>query len=370
MKGPNARLIVVSVVCLVIGYIAAWAIMAFILKTELRLFGFGYLSMVAFLVALVLIVLLDTPLKLGAFNWAWPKGDFVWPEADKQKRGPSLISRIANSLKVAAFVVGVVVLIAGFASLIPQVESPAPEVIEISGALSGPELANLGEEIVRSPEAGCLACHGLGQEGLRAPDLAGIGARAAEREPGKSAEEYLREAFEAPCAYVVEGYDCIMPPTLSQALGPTKITAVIAFLQSQGGEITVSLSGDEAAADSAAETDTAGTGTGVEGTTAEEILANVAPACGTCHQIDAVGATGALGPNLSEVGGRLTPDEMRESILAPDAVIAADCPGAPCTAGIMPKTFGEQLSAAQLETLVEFLSSLGGPGGEAGSTSE
>jgi hypothetical protein len=61
---------------------------------------------------------------------------------------------------------------------------------------------------------------------------------------------------------------------------------------------------------------------------------------------------------------------MRESILAPDAVIAEDCPGAPCTAGIMPKTFGEQLSAAQLETLVEFLSSLGGSGGEAGSTSE
>ena len=42
----------------------------------------------------------------------------------------------------------------------------------------------------------------------------------------------------------------------------------------------------------------------------------------------------------------------------PDAVIAEDCPTGACPAGVMPKTFGEQLSAAQLETLVQFLSEL------------
>jgi cytochrome c2 len=394
MIRPSARLILAALFSLVVGYAISWAIMVgppsiTLLNTEFRLgdsifpvqltvplglgtdlrrYGFGNLSIVALLVALLFIILLDSPLKLGAFEWRnppWPEGGLVWPETAKKKSGPSRLGRIGNSLKISSFIVVVVVSIAGFASLIPQVESPAPEVLEISGNLSGPELAKLGEEVFQSPEAGCLACHGLGREGLRAPNLAGIGTRAAEREPGKSAEEYLREAFEDPCAYVVEGYDCIMPPTLIQTLGEAKITALIAFLQSQGGEITVSLSGEEAAASSAAAADASSGGQGVAGTTAEEIIANAAPPCGTCHQIDAVGATGAVGPNLSEVGARLAPDKIRESILTPDAVIAENCPGAPCTPGLMPKIYGDQLSAAQLETLVKFLSGLGGSTEEA-----
>ena len=369
----SARLILAALFSLVAGYAISWWVMVGLLNTELRLYGFGNLSVVALLVAFLIIVLLDSPLKLGAFEWRkppWPERGLVWPEAQKKKSGPSLLGRIGNSLRVSAFIVVVVGSIASFASLIPQVESPAPKALEISGALSGPELAKLGEEIVQSPDAGCLACHGLGREGLRAPDLAGIGGRAAERVPGLSAEEYLQQAFKDPCAYVVEGYDCIMPPTLAQALGPAKITAVIAFLQSQGGEITVSLSGEEAAEGSAAEASPGSGGLGVAGATAEEIIANAAPPCGTCHQLDAVEATGAVGPNLSEVGARLTPDEIRESILTPDAVIAEDCPGAPCTPGLMPKTYADHLSAAQLETLVKFLSSLGGPTEEASGGSE
>lgn len=373
MTRPSARLVLAALFSLVAGYAIAWWIMAGLLSTDLRHYGFGNLTIVALLAAFLLIILLDSPLKLGAFEWRkppWPEGGLVWPETPKKKSGPSPLARMGNSLKVSAFVVAVVVSIAGFASLIPQVESPAPEVLEISGDLSGPELAKLGEEVFQSPEAGCLACHGLGREGLRAPDLAGIGTRAAEREPGKSAEEYLREVFADPCAYVVEGYDCIMPPTLVQTLGQAKITALIAFLQSQGGEITVSLSGEEATANSVAEGNASSGGQGIAGTTAEEIIANAAPPCGTCHQLDAVEATGAVGPNLSAVGARLTPDEIRASILTPDAVIAADCPGAPCTPGLMPKTYGDQLSAAQLETLVKFLSSLGGPAEEASSASQ
>ncbi len=256
-----------------------------------------------------------------------------------------------TTLKVSIFVIAVVGLIAGFASLIPQLESPAPEALEISGDLSGAELAELGKSVFESAEGGCLACHGLGRAGLRAPDLAGIGSQAAERIPGRSAEDYIRESLVNPCAYVVEGYDCIMPQTLQQTLGPAKISALIAFLQSQGGEITVKLSAAEAEASAAA-----GGTTGVAGTTAEEIVAGAG--CVACHQIDAVGAAGQIGPNLSQVGARLTPDQIRQSILTPDAVIAADCPTEPCTPGVMPKDFGTRLSAMQLETLVVFLSNL------------
>ena len=263
-----------------------------------------------------------------------------------------------NSLKVTAFIVLVVASIAGFASLIPQLESPAPEVIDISGDLSGLELAAIGEGVLQSADAGCLACHGFGSEGLRAPDLAGIGAVAGERVTGQSAAQYLRESLVDPCAFVVSGYDCIMPQTLLQTLGEAKITSLTAFLESQGGEITVSLSA-EAAESAEAETPSEGGGAGVAGTTADEIMASLA--CGACHTLEALGLAGLVGPELSVVGARLAPSQIRESILAPDAVIAEDCPTGACQPGVMPKTFGDQLSAAQLETVVTFLSEQGGP---------
>jgi len=363
MRRPDARWIIVSLLCLVAGFATSWAIMVYILESDLRRFGLLNLLGVGILIAILYIVLLDGPLKLRTFEWNeafWPKGErFALPDPKTTKRRSFSIGQVGNSLRVSSFVVGVVVLIAGFASLIPQVESPAPEVLEISGDLSGPELAELGGEVFRSAESGCLACHGLGQEGLRAPDLAGIGARAGTVVSGQSAEEYLREALEDPCAHIVEGYDCIMPQTLAQALGPAKITALIAFLQSQGGEITVSLSAE--AAESDATESGAGSGPGIVGTTAEEIMANAAPPCATCHQLDAIGAAGAVGPDLSEVGARLTPEQIRESILIPDAVIAEDCPDVACTPGLMPQIYGEQLNAMQLETVVTYLSNLGGP---------
>jgi cytochrome c2 len=256
-----------------------------------------------------------------------------------------------SSLKVAAFIILVVVVIAGFASLIPQVESPAPTQLEITGDLSGEELAALGGEIFESPEAGCLACHAIGREGLRAPDLAGIGGNAADRVTGKSAEDYLHEAIVDPCVFVVEGYDCIMPRTLQQTLGSGKVTALVAFLQSQGGEITVSLS-----ADAVDEPAPAAVGVGVAGTTAEEIIAELG--CAACHTLEAVGAAGVVGPDLSAVGSRLTAEEIRTAILDPDGVMAEACPSGPCSPGIMPKDFGSRLTGAQLELLVQFLSAL------------
>lgn len=266
---------------------------------------------------------------------------------------------MTNTLKVSAFIVLIIFGIAAFASLIPQLESPAPESLDISGDLSGAELAAVGQTVLESPESGCLACHAVGREGLRAPDLAGIGAIAGERISGMPAEEYLWESIADPCAHVIEGYDCIMPPTLLQTLGEAKVTALVAYLQSLGGEVTVSLSAEAPVGE-------AGSGSvGVAGTTAEEIIAS--SGCVACHTIAALGAEGAVGPDLSTVGARLTPEEIRQSILEPDAVLAEECPtrdesgnlaAGPCTAGIMPRDFGQTLSAAQLETLVIYLSEL------------
>ena len=260
---------------------------------------------------------------------------------------------MSSSLKVAGFIVLTVVLIAGFASLIPQLESPAPEELQITGDLAGAELATVGEDVFNSTGAGCLACHGLGAEGLRAPDLAGIGSAAGERAAGSSAEDYIRESLVDPCAFVVSGYDCIMPQTLEQTLGPAKITALIAFLQSLGGEVTVTLSAE------ALEADEAEPGTGIAGSTPDAVFANAG--CVACHTLPATGATGQVGPDLSDIGARLSADEIRQSILFPDEVLADDCPTGPCLAGIMPKVFGDQLTALQLELLVGFLSTQANP---------
>src|SRR2546422_1862460 len=69
-------------------------------------------------------------------------------------------------------------------------------------------------------------CHGLG---TRAPNLltdekgqGPIGARCGKREPGKSCKQYLYESLDQPGAYIVEGYQPIMP-VMTKQLSPAQI---------------------------------------------------------------------------------------------------------------------------------------------------
>ncbi len=90
--------------------------------------------------------------------------------------------------------------------------------------------------------------------------------------------------------------------------------------------------------------------------------------CGNCHTIAGVpGATGTVGPNLSEIGavaasrkeGYTAEEYIRESILDPNAFIAPECPNGPCPAGVMLQSFGETLSEKDLDTIVNYLAALG-----------
>ncbi len=81
--------------------------------------------------------------------------------------------------------------------------------------------------------------------------------------------------------------------------------------------------------------------------------------CAACHTIDSVSqAAVAVGPNLSNIGGREDAAYIRESILDPNAVIAAACPAGPCPSRVMPQTVGLFLSEDELDVLVQYLSSL------------
>jgi hypothetical protein len=55
------------------------------------------------------------------------------------------------------------------------------------------------------------------------------------------------------------------------------------------------------------------------------------------------------------MGGRIDANRIRRGILEPNADTAK---GFQAVAGTMPQTFGQQLSAAQLEVLVRYLSGL------------
>jgi mono/diheme cytochrome c family protein len=266
-----------------------------------------------------------------------------------------------TNLKVVLFILAIVAFYVWFANSIPQIESRPPAETRLSADISPEELAGAGQQIVTGDKGGCLTCHGIGQPGPRAPDLQGVGARASAQVPGQTTEEYLQKALLDPCAYLVAGYDCLMAGMgLDRRLTKAEQKAVVAFLQSLGGEITVQLT----AADVAAASGDGGASGGPEfsGATGEELFAQAG--CVACHTLAATGAAGKVGPDLSAVGALLAPDEIRQSILEPNAVIAQECPNPeggsrPCTSpSSMPPNFGERFTAKQLETLVTYLASL------------
>src|SRR5215216_8144053 len=103
--------------------------------------------------------------------------------------------RIPVGVKVALVSVGVMVSYSGYANYIPQIESKPPQELSLEGGNVTPaQLVKAGEEIYKT-KGTCEICHRIGQKGTRAPDLAGVGARAAKTKAGLSAKHYLVESL-------------------------------------------------------------------------------------------------------------------------------------------------------------------------------
>jgi len=255
----------------------------------------------------------------------------------------------ATNLKILGVVLGTLALYTLIANKIPQVQSEVPRALTLGADVTPEQLAQAGEQVFTGI-GGCTTCHGLG---TRAPNLltdekgqGPIGARCGKREPGKDCKAYLHEALTQPGAFVVPGYEPIMPD-MTRTLSPQQIWAVIAYLESQGGTITVSASDVPASTTSTTSTTSGG---GIAGGSSDPMAIIHAAGCVGCHKTGTEGA--AVGPDLTHVGARLTAAGIREAILLPDAKVTK---GFEKFAGIMPKTFGDQLSANQLEALVRFL---------------
>src|SRR5687767_649453 len=144
--------------------------------------------------------------------------------------------RIPVGVKVAIFSVAIMLAYSYYANSIPQIESKPPQELSLEGGNVTPaQLVKAGEEIYKT-KGTCEICHKIGQKGTRAPDLAGVGARAAKTKPGMSAKAYLIEALIDPNGFIVEGYPPIMPAVDKPpiALNRSEVWALTAFLQSQG----------------------------------------------------------------------------------------------------------------------------------------
>ncbi|HYH45855.1 MAG TPA: cytochrome c, partial [Thermoanaerobaculia bacterium] len=109
--------------------------------------------------------------------------------------------------------------------------------------LTTADMITVGRELMDGKGL-CFTCHTVGKSGaLRFPDLDGIGSRAATSRPGLSDVEYLAESLYEPDIYIVPGFNPGMPVISKPPIGLTddEILAVIAYLQSLGGTVTVNM---------------------------------------------------------------------------------------------------------------------------------
>ena len=113
--------------------------------------------------------------------------------------------RVPIAVKVGLFSVLVMGGYTYFANSIPQIESKPPQELSLEGGNVTPaQLIKAGDEIYKT-KGTCEICHRIGQKGTRAPDLGGVGARAAKAKPGMTAKAYLIESLINPNAHIVEG---------------------------------------------------------------------------------------------------------------------------------------------------------------------
>lgn len=78
----------------------------------------------------------------------------------------------------------------------------------------------------------CGACHSTTPDTIIVgPSLAGIASRAGNRVEGQDAYTYLLTSVMQPDAYMVEGFENLMPNNLSKQLTGEELDAVIAYLQ-------------------------------------------------------------------------------------------------------------------------------------------
>jgi mono/diheme cytochrome c family protein len=241
-----------------------------------------------------------------------------------------------KGLPVAIFTLTLIALFNLFAAILPQVEGERPGESTIDPArLEGAELVAAGEALYHGKGA-CSLCHnemGRAPE-LLAVDLAQIAseriANPDYRGAATDTASYLRESLVDPDAWVVAGYgrkgsgDSESPMPAADkppaSLTTSEIGAIVAFLLAKDGLMPAT----------------------------EPPGPYHRHGCAACHPLDGTPAT--IAPLLTDIGQRLDREQLRQAILNPSATIASGY-----SAGLMPEGYGERLTAAELEQIIDLL---------------
>ena len=239
----------------------------------------------------------------------------------------------SNVVKLLTFSLAVIWFYAFVAGLVPE-SSTAVNLTELDW--SDPDAVAEQGALVFNGKGQCAACHTVDTSAPpgRCPDLTDIGVNAATRVPGMDAKAYLIESMYQPANFLVPGYGKIMPEVWKAPINLSKleIEAVIAYLQSQGGEI------DPTPFDEPI--DRADIGTAAE--TLPPLLTGdpelgkkvfVDVACISCHAVTGIESPAAgemnedfevvTAPDLSEIAAFNDMRYLEESILLPGAQIVS-----------------------------------------------
>ena len=145
--------------------------------------------------------------------------------------------------KILALIVATTGFYTLVGQLVPQKEVYPPKETALKKEMTSDELVKAGREIMEGKGL-CTTCHTFGKSGpLRFPDLAGIGSRAGTRRPGLSDVDYLAQSIYDPNLFIVPGFNPGMPIINKPPIGLSdqEILAVMAYLQSLGGKVTVTM---------------------------------------------------------------------------------------------------------------------------------
>ena len=272
--------------------------------------------------------------------------------------------------KTLGFSLVLILIFTAVTYVLPQMKGEAPVEKELDvGALTMDSFIALGEELYRG-KGTCTLCHNqLG----RAPDLLQLNVEKVSLQrlsdsryqgSAKETEAYLRESMVDPNRYVVAGFgkkgsnDTESPmPAVDQPpaqLSAVEIDAIIAFLQHKdGNRVTVALPAKTPESIAATQEISGQAKPGSEKPGAEnqgfaqspeEAIAKFG--CAACHSI--MDTISPVGPDLNGVVDRMSMDQIRASIVTPNAVIAEGYPP------IMPD-FSGKMTVAELEMIVQFL---------------
>jgi cytochrome c5 len=147
-------------------------------------------------------------------------------------------------VNVVLVVLGATLFYTYVGHLVPQKELQPPPKVEITQDMTAAQLAKIGDQIAHTKGL-CTTCHTIGSKEAthRFPDLAGVAERAKTRVPGLDQLQYFAQTLCDPNAFIVPGFNPGMPTINKPPVGLTdeELHAVIAWLQSQGGEPTITL---------------------------------------------------------------------------------------------------------------------------------